>query len=130
MRKNNKTCIVCSTKYTYCSGCSEFDKYPRWMGIYHEENCKNIFDITSKYLNGQISKEEAKEELGKCDLSNKKNFNKSILDAVNKIMASDKKKKKEIIIEPIKPVEVVDEIKYEESESVEELKETIEQYDN
>jgi hypothetical protein len=78
MKKNNKKCIVCGEIYTYCSGCSEFDHFPRWMGIYHEENCKNIFDITSRYLHEQISKEEAKEKLVKCNLSNKKNFNKSI----------------------------------------------------
>lgn len=104
MRKNNKKCIVCGEVYTYCSGCSEFDKYPRWMSIYHEENCKNIFDITSKFLSSSITKEEAKEELCKCDLSNKKNFHKVILDTVNKIMASDKKRRKEPVVEHVEEI--------------------------
>lgn len=123
MKKNNKKCIVCGEIYTYCNSCSEFDKYPRWMGIYHEENCKNVFDIVSKFLSGHIDKEEAKEALSKCDLSNKKNFHKAILDAVNKIMASDKKRKKEPVVENIEEVKEIKQIEnvFEQPEEIKEM---------
>lgn len=93
MRKYNKTCIVCGEKYTFCTSCSEFDKYPRWMGIYHDENCKNIFTIASDYIEKVITKEEAKEKFDKCDLTNKDKFHKTILNAINEIYAKDDNKK-------------------------------------
>ena len=60
MRENNKTCICCGKKYTFCPSCSEFDKYPRWMNIYHDENCREIFMVTSDFIAGDIVKDEAK----------------------------------------------------------------------
>ena len=96
MKKNNKKCIVCGKVYTFCNSCSAFDRYPRWMGIYHDENCKNVFEITSDYLSGDITKEEAKVRLDKCDLSNKQNFHKVILDAINQIYGEDKGNKKAV----------------------------------
>lgn len=111
MKKNNKKCIVCGEIYTYCNSCSEFDKYPRWMGVYHEENCKNVFDITSKFLSGHITKEEAKELLDKCNLSNKKNFHKVILETINKIYASEKRNKKTTKTNTEKVLEQPEEIK-------------------
>lgn len=93
VKKNNKTCIVCSKKYTYCSGCSEFDRYPRWMGIFHNENCKNIYTVTNDYINRHLSgttKEEARELLDKCDLSYKEQLHKSIRAALDEIYFEEK----------------------------------------
>lgn len=92
MRKYNKTCIVCGEKYTFCSGCSEFDKFPRWMGIYHDSNCKDIFHIASEYTEGKINKDEAKELFDTCDLSNKNNFQKNILKVINDVYDAYKEK--------------------------------------
>ena len=60
MVKDNKTCILCGKKYSYCSRCSEFDHLPRWMECYCSENCKNIFNILSGYTMKDYTKEEAK----------------------------------------------------------------------
>ena len=49
MVRNNKTCILCGNKYSYCSGCAEFDHLPRWMECYCSENCKDIFNALSAY---------------------------------------------------------------------------------
>lgn len=93
VKKNNKTCIVCSKKYTYCSGCSEFDRYPRWMGIFHNENCKNIYTVTNDYINRHLSgmtKAEARELLDKCDLSYKEQLHKNIRAALDEIYFEEK----------------------------------------
>lgn len=87
--KNNKTCIVCGTKYTYCPTCAEFANVAIWHNIYHDENCKEIFAIAVDFNSGILDKNIAKERLDKCDLSNKKSFNKSILKAINEIDATE-----------------------------------------
>ncbi|MDO5399139.1 MAG: hypothetical protein Q4G33_14575 [bacterium] len=69
MKRNNKTCLVCQTKYTYCSSCEEFARLPRWMTCFCGENCHNVFNIISLYEDKHISLEEAKQKLDACDLS-------------------------------------------------------------
>ena len=89
MKKNNKKCICCGEVCTFCTGCSEYDKYPRWMAIYHNENCKNLFDISSDFLAGALSKEDASVKLKECDLSYKNKLHKSIVEAIDKIQKND-----------------------------------------
>ncbi len=69
MKKNNKTCLVCKTKYTYCSSCEEFARLPRWMTCFCGENCHDVFNIISQYEDKHINLEEAKQKLDACDLS-------------------------------------------------------------
>ena len=89
MVKNNKTCILCGKKYTYCGNCAEFENLPHWMICYCSKNCKDIFDILSAYNMKQITKEEAKEAFEKCDLSYKQKFYHTNLDCINTIMADE-----------------------------------------
>ena len=70
--KKARECYTCGTKYTYCSNCNRKD--PAWMSEFHAENCKNIFDICTRYNMQMVNKEEAREALNVCDLSNKENF--------------------------------------------------------
>ncbi|MEG0899818.1 MAG: hypothetical protein RSF40_08945 [Oscillospiraceae bacterium] len=77
MAKQNRTCHVCGERYYYCSStsCGEsFDK-PTWMVLFHDENCKNIWDAISDHFYKKISDEEAIDRLNKCDLSQRCNFN-------------------------------------------------------
>jgi hypothetical protein len=43
------------------------------MSEFHNENCKNIFDICTRFNMGMMSKAEAQEALISCDLTNKSN---------------------------------------------------------
>lgn len=86
MVKDNKTCILCGNKYTYCNNCAEFDHLPYWMVCYCSKNCKDIFDTLSAYNMNQITKDEAKKILEDCNLSNKHAFRESTLSCVNSIM--------------------------------------------
>jgi hypothetical protein len=67
------------------------------MNNFHSENCKKLFKITSEYLAGNISAEEAKKEYSKCDLSYKNKLNKSIVNSINEVNRLAKKKAKEEI---------------------------------
>ena len=75
MIKDNKICILCGKKYSFCNRCEEYDHLPRWMAIYCSENCKNIFNTISGYNMKLKTKEEAASALGECDLSKKSQFN-------------------------------------------------------
>ena len=110
MVENNKTCILCGTKYTYCNNCAEFDHLPYWMICYCSRNCKDIFDTLSAYNMKQITKDEARNILSKCDLSNKQSFKESTLNCINSIMEETVAKKS-----------VVKEIKHQATENVEEV---------
>ncbi|WP_270425525.1 hypothetical protein [Blautia intestinalis] len=86
MVRNNKTCILCGNKYSYCSGCAEFDHLPRWMECYCSENCKDIFNILSSYNMNHKTKEEAKALLEKCDLTMTDTYSEFNKNCINSIM--------------------------------------------
>lgn len=95
MRKRTKECIVCGVEYTYCNSCKEHASQPSWMAIYHDGNCRNIMNICTEYMAGNLPKADAKSELDKCDLTNKKNFKESVIKAINEIYATKKASKPE-----------------------------------
>ena len=72
MAKKNKICLTCGEQYYYCSNCHRKD--PVWMSEFHAENCKDIFDICTRFNMQMLTKEQAKAELDACDLTNKENF--------------------------------------------------------
>ena len=72
MAKKNKICLTCGKQYTYCSNCHRKD--PVWMDEFHAEDCKNIFDICTRYNMQMLTKEEARAALDAYDLSDKANF--------------------------------------------------------
>ena len=89
MVRNNKTCILCGNKYSYCSGCAEFDHLPRWMECYCSENCKDIFNILSSYNMNHKTKEEAKALLEKCDLTMTDTYSEFNKNCINSIMSDE-----------------------------------------
>lgn len=97
MKKNNRTCVCCSTKYTYCNTCEAHQSEPAWKSMWCSENCKNIFMAVTDFLAKEISKSEAKHILEKCDLSNKDEFDKTIVDAIDLICATKSAHKAEDI---------------------------------
>lgn len=81
----NRKCVLCGTDYEYCPTCERFAGYPRWMFLFHDENCKKIYEVLNNYGAGAIDKNEAKSELSKLDLSKKNQFNSNFKDLVNEI---------------------------------------------
>ena len=85
-----RNCIVCGKEYEYCNRCSSHANMPTWMALYHDDNCRGIMNIATEYMAGNLTKADAKSQLDKCDLSNKKNFSESVTKAVNEICATKK----------------------------------------
>lgn len=88
MERKLRICCVCGTQYKYCPKCNEDKDKPHWMFVYHEENCKNIYDVMTKYEWGQINANEAATELEKLDLSKLDSFGESYRNTLNKIMSN------------------------------------------
>ena len=91
MAKRDRKCYLCGENYKYCPTCSQDRMKPSWMAEFHSENCKNIFDIATKFNLNIITKEEAKAEMEKCDLSNKDNFASYVQRDLENIFAEDPK---------------------------------------
>lgn len=95
-KKNNRKCLVCGREYRYCPRCREDKGLPSWLALFHDNNCKVIFEVVNDYCNKIITKTEAKKMLDKCDLSGKKNFKESVANALNEIYVSNTKDVKTI----------------------------------
>ena len=86
MRENNRKCVICGAKYTYCSGCGEDNDKPAWMSVFHSENCLNIYHITSNYIGGAITKEEAAEQLKQCEINITDQYNPVFKERIENIL--------------------------------------------
>ena len=98
MTNNNRTCIVCGKSYKYCSNCAEYSNLEIWHNIFHDANCKEIYNAVSMY--GKVSKEETKARLDKCNLSNKSNFHKNIVKVIDEIYAVQEQTSTIVVNEP------------------------------
>lgn len=65
---NNRTCIVCGTKYHYCPNCENANQ-PSWLTAYHSETCKEIFSVLNKHYFNHLTDQEAIDKLNELDLS-------------------------------------------------------------
>lgn len=86
-----RACLCCGKTYSYCSSCWDYRALPLWMNSFCSDNCKDIFETCADYNFELITKEEAKELLSACDLSNSKNFNKCVKRDLGVIMQEPKK---------------------------------------
>lgn len=91
MGRHTRECIVCNETYDYCPTCSKYKMQAGWMTEFHDENCKNIYDICVRYNLHMLTKAEAQAALEKCDLTNKNNFKDHIKRDFNKIFAKEPK---------------------------------------
>lgn len=101
MIKNNKVCILCGKRYSFCSRCEEFDHLPRWMAIYCSDNCKKIFDTISAYNMKLKTKEEAAKILKECDLSRKSEFKESCQKYIDEILDIKEEPSQEVVVNTI-----------------------------
>ena len=94
MARRSRECYLCGTKYKFCGSCTNDRTKPSWMSEFHDENCKIIFDICTRYNMQMISKEDAKAALNECDLSNKESFKDYVKQDISNIFTDDLKTKR------------------------------------
>lgn len=103
--KYPKKCLCCGTTYSYCNNCWDYRGLPTWMNSFHDENCKDIFQICTDYNFKLLTKEQAKEALSKCDLSGRDHFAAGVQRDLKAILGEEKpaeeqNKKKEAFLKP------------------------------
>ena len=86
MGRRNRECYLCKSKYSYCPTCSQDRTKPAWMAEFHSENCKDIFDICTRFNMQLLTKDEAKIAIEKCDISNKLNFRPSVQNTLSNLL--------------------------------------------
>lgn len=114
--KKSRICCVCHNEYTYCPRCNEDKSKPTWYFSFCSENCKEIYQTTSQFENGIISKEDALSKLSELDISGLKNFGNSYKDSIYKIQKeelSESKTKKRNKRSSIKEESAIEDIKAE-----------------
>ena len=89
MGRRNRECYLCGRDYQYCPTCSQDRMKPAYMSEFHSENCKNIFDICTRFNMNLMSKSEAQDALNACDLTNKENFKSYVIRDLEVIFAAD-----------------------------------------
>jgi hypothetical protein len=117
-KQNNATCAVCGNGYYLCIACNRNKTtWKPWMVIVDNENCYNVYDIVSKYIANDITKEEAKELLNQVDLSGLDGFRSLMKSKIKEILEipAETSEVKEVIEE----ITVIEEIAVESNETVE-----------
>ena len=110
MGRRNRECYLCGKDYQYCPTCSQDKMKPAWMSEVHSENCKNIFDMCTRFNMQLMSKSEAQAALNACDLSNKENFKSYVQRDLEVIFAEEPKKRgKRIEIQPVDDAMIIEE---------------------
>lgn len=85
-KRGLRTCCVCHDQYYFCPVCNSNDAdLETWHFVYCSENCKDIYNATSKFENGEITAHDAQDKLKALDLSKIANFGESYQRSISKI---------------------------------------------
>lgn len=88
----NAKCSICGKLYHICNDCANTKSFTPWRAIADTLNCYKIFLILRDYTNGYTKKEEAKQLLKGCDLSELETFEDNIKISIKEILTEDRRK--------------------------------------
>ena len=86
--KYNATCAICGQPYKICRTCQEIKSFTPWRTITDTLQHYTLFLVLSEYSRIK-DKVKAKDELLKCDLSEKESFKDSVKNMIDEIMKED-----------------------------------------
>ena len=86
--KYNATCAICGQPYKICRTCQEIKSFTPWRTITDTLQHYTLFLVLSEYSRTK-DKAKAKDELSKCDLSEKELFKDSVKNMIDEIMKED-----------------------------------------
>lgn len=88
----NVTCTICGEQYKICNTCLEQKTFKPWRTVTDTIEHYKIYMALHNYTVSK-DKEQARQELERCDLTGFDGFNPDIKAAINEIMAEPKKAK-------------------------------------
>ena len=86
--KYNATCAICGQPYKICRTCQEIKSFTPWRTITDTLQHYTLFLVLSEYSRTK-DKTKAKDELSKCDLSEKELFKDNVKNMIDEIMKED-----------------------------------------
>lgn len=114
MARKNRTCLACSTKYSYCPTCGTDKNKPSWHSQFCSENCMTLWTTATKFNMEMLSKAEAKEIISELNLKDHSEYVTCVQRDLSVILAEEPKKRgkraemqilddfaKELVIEPV-----------------------------
>lgn len=62
MPSNNRTCLCCSKKYSYCPSCLGADRLaPSWKSEFCSETCKDLWLTCTRFNMGTLTRQQAQD---------------------------------------------------------------------
>ena len=61
--RDERTCIVCGKKYSYCPHCKSNQANQQWRYLFHDEKCMEIANLLYAYRGSEIGKDEARKRM-------------------------------------------------------------------
>lgn len=83
--ENNATCSICGKPYRVCRTCEEITSFTPWRTVTDTLPHYMIYLALFEYTKNK-DKAKAKEELGKCDLSEFETFDNDVKNVINEIL--------------------------------------------
>lgn len=92
MAHQNRKCICCGEKYSYCPSCSRADALqPSWKSEFCSESCMSLWATLTKYNMEFVTKDEAKEIISMLDLKPIDTYAACVQRDYKKVMVEEKK---------------------------------------
>ena len=88
--EQNNTCKICNSKYHLCRTCEQNrGNWHSWRMLTDTEEHYQIYAMLIQYDDGTLSKEDARDFLKKCDISDMKTWNPIVKKQIQEIMKED-----------------------------------------
>lgn len=111
MASNNRKCICCGTRYSYCPSCSNADRLaPSWKAEFCSEPCKDLWLTATRFNMGKLTKQEAQDIIKSLTLKPASEYATCVQRDLEVILKEDPKPKrnKRITMQPIDEVAAVE----------------------
>lgn len=99
----NAVCDICGRPYKVCRTCKEIKEFIPWRTVTDTLQHYQIFLVLSEYTKTK-DKEEAKERLSNCDLSDLETFNERVKTVIKEIIEEPENKSQKKSIKKSKTV--------------------------
>ena len=96
----NAKCDICGKPYKICRSCQGIQSFQPWRTVVDTLPHYTIYLALAEYEKTK-NKDIAREELEKCDLSERDSFNKNIKKALDEIFSKEETKEKTVVTEKV-----------------------------
>ena len=113
MATNNKACLCCSTRYSYCPSCSNADRLaPSWKAEFCSETCKDLWLTCTRFNMKRLTKQEAQDVIKSLPLKPASEYAQCVQRDLGVILKEEPtpkpKRGKRILVQPIDEAAIIE----------------------